>query len=28
METSGIEMYQENLEIMDKFWDEGKSLGL
>ena len=28
METSGIEMNQENLEIMDKFWDEGKALGL
>ena len=28
METSGIEMNQENLEIMDKFWDEGKGLGL
>lgn len=28
METSGIEMKQENLEIMDKFWDEGKGLGL
>ena len=28
MEVSGIEMKQENLEIMDKFWDEGKGLGL
>ena len=28
MESSGIEMKQENLEIMDKFWDEGKGLGL
>ena len=28
MESSGIEMKQENLEIMDKFWDEGKALGL
>ena len=28
MESSGIEMNQENLEIMDKFWDEGKALGL
>ena len=28
MESSGIEMNQENLEIMDKFWDEGKGLGL
>ena len=28
MESSGIEMKQENLEIMDKFWDEGKVLGL
>lgn len=28
MESSGTEMNQDNLELMDKFWEEGKNLGL